>query len=875
MIKANKKHLALSIVALTLALMTTIGITYSWIDDVKLVEFNNDNLAKNGAPLKSGADINSTVVISNTNSSIDLGNILTNDDLTYTYTEGGAEKRHVKYPNTGDDADKTPDTDAINSGKGYFYESGDMHLSPCYSDGETFFFPVEGGGYREGNKDDENVNYISFTAKVSSPDANVDFWFEEVPSVKVAGTATQIANARYSISVDGKSHVYSSTGKANRYNGSAVEEYDVRKTSVYTYNNGENTTADRGANSNTLFSIKKGDTVNMTVKIWLENGTFTNVTASDISFKMVSSWKYTRDITVIDQTSSCKYIATNSNVNSSWLGNNPLYFTLPNILTKMCKEKYGDSASIRDWDDISGETGYEDAPFHNLKTTSTYVETGTTADGYSYFKVKNVPLVYKNEQMMLFRAYNAWNTGNYTTSAEYYGVKCYNWWTTYLPNSYEDVTFSLYGGSHDEFAERYFNSNVDNKAKTYQGYGTWGPLIKIQVDGRTMAISTTNDDSGVKTEYPSNNLACKENNNDSRDFYICDYSDKDTSGEVYVHGMSYEQSEECWFAFVPKSSTLLQFYYYNSYDSTKQGWWAYNSWAGDNPQQRPVNAYKYYLTHRMKHGGKYDGIGYWEGQEKVYLLRNGNIGTADHSMAYLYRNVGADDYDYNAADPGVDMTNTNLTDPRDTDTPIFEISTIADNNPGYYHYVQFAGKWNNSTTPVKSRRLLPMCPGCYFDWENDRWLGSLSGAGRIVEESSDDEEDDDPAETTDILTSTPTEDGVYLVGKLSGGNSENEYAKFDSSDAGGKVVLKFDRTKNYSIKVYKKQGNTTTTYANEAYNSQNPFALNATNNGWALSSSHSQKVQFFPNANGYFVAKIVSISGSEASISWEFKSSLE
>lgn len=168
-----------------------------------------------------------------------------------------------------------------------------------------------------------------------------------------------------------------------------------------------------------------------------------------------------------------------------------------------------------------------------------------------------------------------------------------------------------------------------------------------------------------------------------------------------------------------------------------------------------------------------------------------------------------------------------------------------------------------------------MCPGCYFDWENNQWLGSLSGAGRIVEESSDDEEDDDPAETTDILTSTPTEDGVYLVGKLSGGNSENEYAKFDSSDVGGKVVLKFDRTKNYSIKVYKKQGNTTTTYANEAYNSQNPFALNATNNGWALSSSHSQKVQFFPNANGYFVAKIVSISGSEASISWEFKSSLE
>ena len=87
------------------------------------------------------------------------------------------------------------------------------------NDGEYFFFPTNGGTFREGNKDDENVNYISFTVKVTSPDANVDFWFEDTPSIsyKDANNVSQmLPQARYSISVNGKSHVYSEDGKANK-----------------------------------------------------------------------------------------------------------------------------------------------------------------------------------------------------------------------------------------------------------------------------------------------------------------------------------------------------------------------------------------------------------------------------------------------------------------------------------------------------------------------------------------------------------------------------------------------------------------------------------------------------------------------------------
>ena len=735
MIKNKKKIFALSVVALILVFLMAVGLSFSWIDDVKLVEFNNDDLANNSAPLKTGTDINSTVNITKDNNTVDLGNMLENSDITYTDNDHA----HIKYDTSSPNNIKNPDMDDINENKGYFYESGDMHLSPCYSDGETFFFPrVGSNGYREGNKDDENVSYISFTVKVSSPNANVDFWFEEIPSVKIHETNNSISNARYAITVDGESHIYSSTGLANTISGSTITPVSgVRKTSVYTYDEEDNTTLARGKNSNTLFSIKKGSTVNLNIKIWLESGFNADITASDINLKLVSSWAYKRNITIIDQTSSCKYIGTNSNANSSWLGNEKLYITLPDVLNEMCKECYGDSdpsysPTYRDWDDVKVEPGYEDAPFSDLRTNNTnIVETGTTSDGFTYYTVKNIPLVYKNETMMLFRDNDAWNTGNYTTSADNYSVKCYNWWRTALPDTFTNDNYRLYGGSHDNEAYRYFKENVDNKYKTFQGYGTWGDLIKIQVDARTKAISTTDDNN--KVENISTNLAYKQSDGDSRDLYICDYSDKNASGEVYIHGMSYEQSEECWFAYVPSSSTLIQFYYH--YSDSEQGWWAYNSWSGDNPQQRPSNSYKYFFTHRMKHSSNYDGIGYWENQDKVYLLKNGNIGTADKVDAYMYYNVGNNDYNTNNSAPGVQMTNTGLTDPRDNSTPVFEISTVANNNPGYYLYVKFSGIWdNNSSNPVYGRQL-PMCPGCYFDWQNNRWIGSLNGASR--EPSSD------------------------------------------------------------------------------------------------------------------------------------------
>ena len=105
--KSNKKTLILSVVAFVLILMSLVSFTYSWIDDIKLVEFQNDNLAQNGAPLKTGTDINATVNITKNDNTIDLGNMLDQDtDLTidnYQYSDGHTGKRAI-YPKNDQEA---------------------------------------------------------------------------------------------------------------------------------------------------------------------------------------------------------------------------------------------------------------------------------------------------------------------------------------------------------------------------------------------------------------------------------------------------------------------------------------------------------------------------------------------------------------------------------------------------------------------------------------------------------------------------------------------------------------------------------------------------------------------------------------------------
>ena len=752
--KAFNKKSALAIVALILVALTAVSVTYGWIDDVKLVEFDNDNLAQNGAPLKSGVDINSTVNITENNSEINLGNMLTNDDLTYEYTDGEATRRHTKYD--GSDDSKKPDWEDIDENKGYFYQSGDMHLSPCYSDGHTFYFPKNSSNnsFREGNKDDENVNYISITLKVSSPDANVDFWFRNEPSIYTKGTTTRLTGqARYAINVDGQSHIYSSSGTANTCNAALTGTQElggVRKTSVYTYNHKDNTTAERGKNSNTLFSIKKGDTVNLNIKIWLEPGFDVNNTAVDVNFQLVSSWAYSRIINIVDKTTGPQ--------GTSWIGNDSakLFLVLPQFLEEL-------DSDPAHWYNLR-----ENAPIYALTA-------GSTAGTYSV----SLPLVYNNEEMMIYRCNDTgWNdSGSDASARSSYNVHCWNWWGTYTPNTYKEESYTLYGSSLDESANNCFKFSVDGnnnplpKAQlTNKGYGTWGGVELIS----------------VYSHYDNVDYVPKrDGGNNIQKLFVRDYSDYDTSGEVYIYEMSRLSSVDVnndgkidadddsgitgndpWKTYVPKSSSRLQFDAFTSGNS-RFGVWGYQSWYENNngnitynPQRRPLASTGLYsenstVYHIAQNYGTDKGWGYWNDANTVYLIKSSFL--SDNSIsahAYMFN-----DTSYKQAYPGEALTR--LTDASGNNVSYtwnggnYTAQVWKTGSPCVYNKIVFNNGDSNGggvdQIGKKKTGDLNLFPGCFYQADGSKWLGSLTDAGReatVDTGGSDSGGGDDPGDGT-------------------------------------------------------------------------------------------------------------------------------
>lgn len=709
----NRKQILLSVVALLLVALMTVGVTYSWIDDLKLVEFQNDSVSDNKAPLKAGVDINSDVVISKSDAVIDLGNMLYSDKTNIMYLENDAY--HVRYDTNNDDASKEPNWTNINQKKGYFYESGDMHLSGCYGDGENFYFPLGGSnGFREGNKDDENVNYISMTMKVSSPNANVDFWFREVPTVKVHSAEDPtgenspiIPQARYAISVDGDMHVYSSTGTAltkSATNVSTTAVPGVRKTSAYTFNDEDNESSIRGKNGNTLFSIKKGDTVTLNVKIWLESGfSSDNIQNVDVRMAIVSSYAYDRVITIVDKTMGPQ--------GKSWIKNNSakLYLTLPAVLNNL-------STSKSEWSNL----GNDGAPFFALN-----LKTKVNEDDPDEYEV-TIPMIYNNEEMILYRCNDkGWNDNlSDAKTRSPYLVHCWNWWRSFLPDSFQPETYTLYGCSLDKSAYDVFGDEIpaapgeasNSQYRTNLGYGTWGGVDMITVSEKYNNV-----------EYAPHN-----NNNTDYKLFVRDYSDFSTTGITYTYQMYYNDYN--WYSYVPKSSALLQFAYYNSSNHLK-GKWGYDSWQTQCPQQRPLkgdiynnNSLTYQMTQNHSSGNNMDqGRGYWNNADKVYLIKSGNYWSTSVPHAFMK------DDNTNSKNPAMTLLN-GVKYAGTTDVYISSQSHINDTTVYWDVYFNNGANDDSSVNPNNSWTVNSgqkyLFPGCFYDFANNQWLGSLRGSGR-------------------------------------------------------------------------------------------------------------------------------------------------
>lgn len=431
--KFGRKTLIAGAVSLLLIGQLAIGNTISWIEDVSQVKFSTQNDAQQTPVNISGMNWKSDAIMK-----------------------------------------KGEGLQSVNLGE-YFNKSGDMHLSPCYSDGENFYFPVQQSvgktvAFRAGTKDDANVNYLSATFRIQSAGANTAYWFEKsgedhgtnfvtfkdqnvvtatdpqtfMPSeYKTAEDATALSQyLRFSVTVDGATIVYALNSSGEYYtlnaagtagelqtNGRSVEKYtyyqetlnDSAPEESYKDDNNKdkpNQGAGENLNGNTLFTVNKYDSSNkntaktVTVKIWLEydpDHSTSDANLAAINMNLVSSWAKERRIYVKDATEkqigyqAAKWLTSSVNVSDTSV-----------------------TPTLR-W-------ALKDNPSKNWLLEK--------IDGTDYYFV-DVPAVYNNEDVVLFRSANftsnSYNQTKYGTTNYYYWDK----WETKFPDTFHSEIFTV------------------------------------------------------------------------------------------------------------------------------------------------------------------------------------------------------------------------------------------------------------------------------------------------------------------------------------------------------------------------------------------------------------------------------------------------
>lgn len=390
--KMGRKNLSYCVVALILVLVTTVGVSYSWIENLTAVQITNTN--------SSGTAGSQTATLSLA------------DDLDST----------IEIRNCGEGSVATESKfNAIDLGT-YFNESGDMHLTTCSGDGESFYFKnlEDNTTYRLGTEDEENVSYLSATFKVSSPEASVDFWFKEAPTVKINNTAIDVAY--YSITVDGETNVYSTAGGTY----SCIEKTDGTATTVTARKIGNYL-----AGGEELFTVEQGDTKEVSVKLWLQytdNSTTYSDQTADISMIITSSWGVDRTITIFDGT-------TNGGT-SHWI--------------------YNDSATM--W--VALATDPDTYHWSIDINTSTHIGTVT------------IPGYYVNEDIIIYRCSSSGWDKNTDGTIKHKDIWCWNYWDATIPSNFGDLTLSIVGNTPYD---------ATNKQQSDTGYSFWGEAEKITV----------------------------------------------------------------------------------------------------------------------------------------------------------------------------------------------------------------------------------------------------------------------------------------------------------------------------------------------------------------------------------------------------------
>lgn len=221
--KSSRKNFILTIVALVEIIMIMVVSTVAWVETTSSLEIRG------------------------------TGNI---DTVTYTTAKIGSG---------GEYTDKGIDL------SGYFRSAGNVHLAKASSaDGSDIYFPVIGKTssntqtYRKGNVNDKNVNYICFAFDLNAATSGCNFYFEQVPTIKVGDTTVTNNDVRIAITALGKTTIYSNNENKTETVVSAVDGTESA-TAVESF--AKHT--DSGDNTE-LFEVKSGATERIVISLWLQ-----------------------------------------------------------------------------------------------------------------------------------------------------------------------------------------------------------------------------------------------------------------------------------------------------------------------------------------------------------------------------------------------------------------------------------------------------------------------------------------------------------------------------------------------------------------------------------------------------------------------------
>lgn len=580
----GKKTLLLAAVSLLLVTLIAIGATSSWIEDVSQVEFSTNNDSQE-TPLHVG------------------DKILKSDAAMKNST-------------------------AIVALSDYFYASGDMHLSPCYGDGEHFYFPVEDKTtgnvtFRDGTKDDANVNYLSATFRIQSSEANTAYWFEksgatnDTPFISFKKGDTAVTNSnleqflRFSVTIDGATNVYALNNDGTYYMvdsttaaaaaakpGKSIEQYtyyaeDFNQSAPEGYyKNNVNVTGkpNQGVtanlNGNTLFSVNTYDDENkstlktVTVKIWLEYNPHNSTKGVDIAainMNLVSSWAKERRIYVKDAT-----LHQENYTQAKWLStqNAKLYWALKNDL-------------------------------------STHWELQRFESSDYYFV--DIPAVYNNTPAVLFRCNGSWAAGSQTYPNS--SVKYWDKWDTTFPDTFHSETFTVYSTDFGTWEETknvhavYFtNSNKLN--------GTFNDVYDYMWDSNSVHGDGINDKVVKNADWPGLKMTTKLNSvllSNKPDTYVF-YYNSDYNRIIFSDGFTETglnrefQTQDLWLT--DENGAALNLVD-GTFDMATLTWFHTNptksDWATKMPSYSSANTYIHgnfvtggrWVDYRFAYGGEY------------------------------------------------------------------------------------------------------------------------------------------------------------------------------------------------------------------------------------------------------------------------------